>query len=55
MIACLLRRLSSTSSEVTYWPVLVFLAFSTILSLSNSTSPTCLGEAMLKVSPFASA
>ena len=47
---CLCRRLSSTSSEVTYWPVLVFFAFSTIFSLSNSTSPTCLGEAMLKVS-----
>ena len=51
---CLWRRLSSTSSEVTYCPVLVFFAFSTILNLSNSTSPTCFGEAILNVSPASS-
>ena len=41
----------STSSEVTYCPVLVFLGLSTIFILPNSISPTCLGEAMLNSSP----
>ena len=44
----------STSSLVTYCPVFVFFAFSTICSLSKSTSPTCLGDAMLNGAPASS-
>ena len=50
----LLRNCWSTSSEVTYWPVLVFFAFSTIFSLSKSISPTCFGDAILNGSPASS-
>ena len=44
----------STSSLVTYCPVLVFLGLSMIFILPNKISPTCFGEAMLKGSPASS-
>ena len=45
------RNCCSTSSDVTYCPVLVFFGFSTIFISPNSTSPTCFGEAMLNSCP----
>ena len=48
---CLVFIDSRTSSDVTYCPVFVFLGLSITFSLSNSTSPTCLGERMLKLYP----
>ena len=50
-MGCLCCTCVSTSSEVTYCPVFVFLGFSTIFSLPKSMSPTCRGEAMLNGSP----
>lgn len=53
-ISCFPLSCCSTSSDVTYCPVFVFLGFSTIFSLPNKISPTCLGDAMLNSSPASS-
>ena len=51
MIGALERSDCSTSSLVTYCPVLVFFGFSIICILPKSMSPTCFGEAILNFSP----
>ena len=48
------RSCCSTSSDVTYCPVFVFLGLSTIFILPKRISPTCFGDAMLNSSPAAS-
>ena len=55
-MGALVATLCSTSSDVIYWPVRVFLGFSRmcIFSGENRISPTCLGEEMLNFSPAAS-
>lgn len=50
-ISCLPRSVCSTSSLVTYWPVLVFLGLSVIFISSKSTSPTCFGDDTLNSRP----
>ena len=40
-----------TSSEVEYWPVLVFLGFLLIFIWSNKISPSCFGEEILNSAP----
>src|SRR4030095_13867312 len=42
---------NSTSSPVAYWPDLVFFAFGSSFSFSNSTSPNCRGEERLNRTP----
>ena len=51
MTSCFPRSDSSVSSSVTYWPLLVLRGFSIIFSWSNSSSPICLGDAMLMLAP----
>src|SRR5690606_40750570 len=53
-ISCSIANLESTSSPVAYWPVLVFLALGTKLSLLKRISPNCLGEDRLNCSPASS-
>ena len=44
-------RYVKTSSEVEYWPVLVFFGLLLIFILSNKISPNCLGDEILNSVP----
>ena len=49
--SCFLASFESVSSDVEYCPVLVFFGFDSRISLSNKTSPSCFGDAMLNSTP----
>ena len=49
--SCFLASFESVSSDVEYCPVLVFFGFDSRTSLSNKTSPSCFGDAMLNSTP----
>ena len=51
IIGCISFSLRSISSEVEYWPDLVFLGFLLSDIFSNNNSPICFGDDILKFSP----